>query len=170
MKIGPKGLNLIKRFEGFRKRPYRCPAALWTVGYGTVLYPGQIRLKMPERLSYPLRPEHDREFSQDEIDGFLCEELSSTERGVARYCPRSAGNQGEFDALVSFAYNCGLGALQRSPIRSAYNRGEIEVAAEGFLKYVRGGGKILPGLVRRRQAEKALFLQGNYGHQSDVVS
>jgi lysozyme len=155
---GEQGITLIKRFEGCRKRPYRCPAGLWTVGYGTVLYLDQIRLKMPERMAYPLRSEDDREFSQDEIDGFLRKELGSTERGVARYCPASAHNQNQFDSLVSFAYNCGLGALQRSPIRLAYNRGEIGVAAEGFLKYVRGGGKILPGLVRRRQAEKALFL------------
>jgi lysozyme len=118
----------------------------------------QINLKMPERLVYPLRPEHDREFSKDEIDGFLRAELGSTERGVARYCPAAVGNQSQFDALVSFAYNCGVGALQRSPIRTAYNRGEIQTAADGFLKYVRGGGKILPGLVKRRNAERSLFL------------
>jgi lysozyme len=158
MKTGEKGIALIKLFEGCRKRPYRCPAGLWTVGYGTVLYLDQIALKMPERLTYSLRPEHDREFSQDEIDAFLREELNSTERGVARLCPASAGDQGKFDALVSFAYNCGLGALQRSSIRLAYNRGEIDQAADGFLKYTRGGGKILPGLVARRKAERSLFI------------
>ena len=158
MKTGEKGLALIKRFEGCKYTPYKCPAGLWTVGYGTVLYPDQIRLKMPERLSYPLRVEDSRKFSQEEIDAFLATELRSTERGVARYCPASVGNQNQFDALVSFAYNCGVGALQRSTIRQAYNRGEVETAADGFLKYTRGGGKILPGLTRRREAEKALFL------------
>ena len=113
---------------------------------------------MPERLAYPIDQKDDREFSQDEIDGFLRKELSSTERGVARYCPASVGNQGQFDALVSFAYNCGLGALQRSPIRLAYNRGDLDQAADGFLKYTRGGGKVLPGLVARRNAERSLFI------------
>ena len=158
MKTGVKGIALIKTFEGCRKRPYRCPAQLWTVGYGKLMYPDQACLKMPDRMAFPLRPEHDRVFTPEEIDAFLAEELHSTERGVARYCPAAVGNQGQFDALVSFAFNCGLGALQRSSIRSAFNRGDVEMAADGFLKYTRGGGKILPGLVRRRQAEKALFL------------
>jgi lysozyme len=158
VKTGDQGIALIKHFEGCRKRPYRCPAGLWTVGYGTVLYLDQIRLKMPERLSYPLRPEHNREFSQDEIEGFLRAELRSTERGVARYCPASVGNQSQFDALVSFAYNCGLGALQRSSIRAAYNRGEIEEAADKFMKYTKAAGKELAGLVRRRSSERTLFL------------
>ena len=158
MNTGEQGISLIKRFEGCKKRPYRCPAGLWTVGYGTVLYLDQIKLKMPERLAYPLKPEDDREFSQDEIDGFLRKELGSTERGVARYCPAATHNQSQFDALVSFAYNCGVGALQRSTIRMAYNRGDIEQAADGFLKYTRGGGKVLPGLVARRNAERSLFI------------
>jgi GH24 family phage-related lysozyme (muramidase) len=77
---------------------------------------------------------------------------------VARYCPAAVSDQGQFDALVSFAFNCGLGALQRSTIRAAFNRGEVETAAEGFLKYTRAGGKVLPGLARRRNAERALFM------------
>jgi lysozyme len=76
---------------------------------------------------------------------------------VARLCPAATGNQSQFDALVSFAYNCGLGALQRSSLRQAYNRGDLEAAADGFMKYTRGGGRVLPGLVRRRTAEKGLF-------------
>lgn len=158
MKTGEKGISLIKRFEGCRKRPYRCPAGLWTVGYGTVLYPDQIRLKLADRPSYAIRPEHDKVFSQDEIDSYLRSELDAIERGVARLCPRAIANQAAFDALVSFAYNCGLGALQRSLIRTAYNRGDIKVAADAFLRYTRGGGKVLPGLVKRREAEKRLFL------------
>lgn len=158
MKIGEKGIALIKRFEGCRKKPYRCPAALWTVGYGSVLYQDQIRLKMPERLAYPIKFEDFREFSQDEIDHLLREELNGCERGVARLCPTAASNQGQFDALVSFAFNCGVGALQRSTLRMKLNRGETEAAVDEFLKYTRGGGKVLPGLVKRRNAERALFL------------
>ena len=158
MKIGKKGIELIKTFEGCRTKPYRCPAALWTVGYGKLMYPEQARMKMPERLAYPLKLTDFRVFSQEEIDDFLLEELESTERGVARLCPAAGGNQGQFDALVSFAFNCGLGTLQRSSIRTAFNRGEIETAADNFLKYTKAAGRELPGLVRRRNAERALFL------------
>lgn len=160
MKTGEKGIALIKAFEGCKKRPYRCPAQLWTVGFGKLMYPDQAVLKVPERLAYPLRSEDDRVFSQEEIDAFLIEELRSTERGVARLCPASVNNQGQFDALVSFAFNCGLGTLQRSTLRAKYNRGEIEEAGDEFLKYVKAAGKELPGLVRRRNAERALYLSG----------
>lgn len=158
MKTGERGIALIKAFEGCKKRPYRCPAQLWTVGYGKLMYPDQARLKVPERLTYPLKPEHDRVFTPEEINDFLVEELRSTERGVSRLCPAATSDQGQFDALVSFAFNCGIGALQRSSIRSQYNRGEIEEAAESFLKYSKANGKVLPGLLRRRNAERALFL------------
>jgi len=68
------------------------------------------------------------------------------------------GHQGRFDALVSFSYNCGLGGLQRSQIRMRANRGEWESAAEAFRNHVTAAGKVLPGLVKRREAEIALFL------------
>jgi len=68
------------------------------------------------------------------------------------------GRQGSFDALVSISYNFGLGNLQRSTIRMKANRGEWEAAAEAFMQWTKGGGKELPGLVRRRKAERALFL------------
>lgn len=163
MKTGDKGIALIKAFEGCRKRPYRCPAKLWTVGYGKLMYPDQAALKVPERLAYPLRPEHDREFTPGEIDAFLAEELHSTERGVARLCPGTVGDQGPFDALVSFAFNCGLGALQRSTVRAAFNRGDLEAAGEALMRYVKAAGKELPGLVRRRAAEKALLFTATSG-------
>lgn len=157
MKIGNAGLDLIKRFEGKFKRPYLCPARIWTVGYGHVLYPEQIRLKMDDRLAYPLKPEDNRTFTSEEIDGLLMDELGKYERGVVRLCPGSL-TQNQFDALVSFSYNVGLGALQRSTIRSAFNRGDLDIAADAFLKYNKAGGKELKGLTRRRQAERALFL------------
>jgi len=68
------------------------------------------------------------------------------------------GRQGAFDALVSFAFNAGLGNLQRSQIRIRANRGEWEGAAEALMDWTKGGGRVLPGLVKRREAEKALFL------------
>lgn len=157
MKISEAGLNLIKRFEGFRSKPYLCPARIWTIGYGHVLYHDQLRLKMDDRLSYALRAEDNRVFTKEEIDGLLLGELGKYERGVERLCPGDIG-AGPFSALCSFSFNVGLGALQRSTIRSAFNRGDIEMAADAFLKYNKAGGKELKGLTLRRQAERALFL------------
>ena len=74
--------------------------------------------------------------------------------------PGVVGKQGAFDALVSFAFNAGLGNLQRSQIRMRANRGDWVGAAEALMDWTKGGGKVLPGLVRRREAEKALFLSG----------
>jgi lysozyme len=161
MKASPRAILMIKHHEGVRYKPYRCPAALWTVGVGHLLYPAQSTLKSPDRLSYPLKPADARVWSSEEVDALLAADLVRFERGVARYCPAAVGNQGHFDALVSFSFNLGLGTLQRSSIRSCYNRGEYENAADGFLKYTRGGGKILPGLVKRRNDEIAVFKAGS---------
>jgi len=158
MKVSDRGRLMIKHHEGVRLRPYRCPAALWTVGVGHVMYPDQAVLKMPERLAYPVKPEDAYPRTMEEVDALLAADLSRFERGVARYCPDSVNSQSQFDALVSFAFNLGLGTLQRSSVRTAYNRGEIEEAGNNLLKYVRGGGKILPGLVKRRDDERALLL------------
>jgi lysozyme len=158
VKISEAGIQLIKSFEGCHSSPYRCPAALWTIGYGRVLYPDQARLKTPERASYALKPEHNRVWDADEIDALLAADLSRFENGVSRLCPASDDSQPQFDALVSFAFNVGLGNLQSSTLRMKYNRGEIEAAADEFLKWNKAGGKILAGLTRRRAAERAMFL------------
>ena len=158
MKVSERGRFLIKHHEGVRLRPYRCPAALWTIGVGHVLYPDQALLKMPERLEYPLKIEDAYPHTMDEVDALLAKDIRRFEQGVARYCPDSVNSQGQFDALVSFAFNVGLGTLQRSTLRLKYNRGDIDGAAEELDKYVRGGGRVLPGLVKRRADEKALFL------------
>jgi lysozyme len=125
-----------------------------------VLYPDQARLKNDERANYPLKTEHNRTFSGDEIDTLLEKDLQRFEAGVLRLCPAAADNQCHLDALVSFAFNVGLGNLQSSTLRMKYNRGEYDGAAEEFLKWNKAGGKVLNGLVRRREAERALFLSG----------
>lgn len=158
MKISDRCKILIKHHEGVRLRPYRCPAALWTIGVGHLMYPDQALLKMPERIAYPIKPEDAYPHTMDEVDALLAKDLRRFEQGVARLCLASVSNQNQFDALVSFAFNVGLGTLQRSSVRSAYNRGEIEIAADNLLKFVRGGGKILPGLVKRRNDERAMLL------------
>lgn len=157
MKINEAGLNVIKKFEGFRSKPYLCPARIWTIGYGHVLYPEQLRLKLEDRTSYQLKPEDNRVFTKEEIDGLLLDEMGKYERGVERLCPGPL-TKNQFSALVSFAFNVGVGCLQRSTIRSAINRGDYEIAADIFLKYNKAGGKELKGLTLRRQAERALFL------------
>ena len=160
MKTSDAGLALIKRFEGRRLSPYRCAAKLWTIGYGHVLYPDQAAMKLDDRGNYALRPEHNRVWSDAEVDDLLSQDLVRFERSVARLCPRVVDRQGSFDALVAFAFNVGSGALQRSTLRAKANRGEWENAADEFPKWAKVGGKVLPGLLRRRLAEQALFLTG----------
>ena len=157
MKVSQRCKEMIKHHEGVRFKPYRCPARLWTVGVGHVLYPDQGRLPLDQRDSYPLKTEDNRTFSKDEVDGILSADLRRFEVGVAKLFPVGL-TQGQNDALVSFAFNLGLGGVQRSTLRQKVLRGEVEAAADEFLKFTRGGGKILPGLVKRRNDERALFL------------
>jgi lysozyme len=124
---------------------------------GHVLYPEQGKLKIDERDGFPLRPEDDRKFTMEEVDGILRADLDRFERGVAKFVPVVL-TQGQFDALVSFSFNVGLGTLQRSTLRAKLNRGDKEGAAEEFLKYCMAGGKILKGLQNRRIDERAMFL------------
>jgi lysozyme len=167
VKLSKAGEDLMHRYEGFRSRPYLCPAHIWTIGYGHVLYQEQIRLpvaRTPEkpakmiRKEMPLKQEHNRVWTKTEIDTLFRNDVETFERGVLRLVPGCIGHQGRFDALVSFAFNAGLGNLQRSTIRMKANRGDWEGAAEAFMMWTKGGGKVLPGLVKRREAEVKLFL------------
>ena len=157
MKVSDKCIRMIRHHEGVRFRAYRCPAALHTIGVGHVLYADQAKLPLDQRGAYPLRPEDNRVFSAEEVDGILRSDLARFERGVAVQCPVEL-TQGRFDALVSFSFNCGLGTLQRSTLRQKLLRGETENAAQELLKYCMGGGKILKGLQNRRIDERSLFL------------
>ena len=168
MKLSKAGEDLMHRYEGFRNKPYLCPADIWTIGYGHVLYQEQIRLpvvRVPDkqtpmiRKEMPLKAEDNHVWSKQEIDELFRVDVETFERGVLRLVPGCVGRQGSFDALVSISFNFGLGNLQRSTIRMKANRGDWEGAAEAFMAWTKGGGKVLPGLVRRREAEKALFLQ-----------
>jgi len=156
VKVSQRCKELIKHHEGVRLKPYRCPAKLWTIGVGHVLYPDQGRLPLDQRDAFPLKAEDNRVFSGAEVDGILGADLRRFEVGVAKLFPMVLA-QGQFDALCSFAFNLGLGGVQRSTLRQKVLRGEVE-AADEFLKFTRGGGKILPGLVKRRNDERALFL------------
>ena len=167
MKLSKAGEDLMHRYEGFRSRPYLCPAHIWTIGYGHVLYQEQIRLPVVRvegkdvpmiRKEMPLKPEDNRVWTKTEIDELFRTDVGTFERGVLRLVPGVVGRQGSFDALVSISFNFGLGNLQRSTIRMRANRGDWGGAAESFRVWNKGGGKVLPGLVKRREAEIALFL------------
>ena len=157
MNVSPKAVKMIMHHEGVRQKAYRCPAKLWTVGVGHVLYPEQGKLKLEDRMSVPLRPEDDRVFPMEEVDGILRSDLSRFERGVGQYISVPL-TQGMFDGLVSFSFNVGLGTLQRSTLRQKLNRGDKEGAGQELLKYCMAGGKILKGLQNRRLDERALFM------------
>lgn len=147
MRLSDKGLDLIKSFEGYHRAlpngdciAYRCPAGVLTLGWGATvgIKPGMI-------------------WTREEAEAALRRELATFEAGVLKLATVDL-NQNEFDALVSFAYNCGLGALAKSSLLRKLNSGDRVGAAEAFKQWVRGGGRVLPGLVRRRNAEAALFL------------
>ena len=157
MNVSPKAVAMIKHHEGVRQKPYRCPAKLWTIGVGHVMYPEQAKLPIDQRESINIRIEDFREFSMEEVDGILRADLARFERGVGQYITAPL-TQGMFDALVSFSFNVGLGTLQRSTLRQKLNRGDKEGAAEELLKYCMAGGKILKGLQNRRIDERNLFL------------
>jgi lysozyme len=170
VKLSKAGVDLMHKYEGCKNRPYLCPAHIWTIGYGHVLYQEQIRLPVMRteekpvpmiRKEMPLKQEDSRVWSKEEINKLFEDDVASFERGVLRLIPGVVGRQGSFDALVSFAFNAGLGNLQRSTIRMKANRGEWEEAAEAFMQWTKGGGKELPGLVRRRKDERSLFLSDN---------
>jgi lysozyme len=156
VKVSKEAIEGIKKDEGVRTKPYRCPALLWTVGVGHVIDPNHIRVQFNERKNIPLPPEWDRVLSMAEVDAILAADLATFERGVLRLCPGGL-TQGRFDALVSFSFNVGLGNLQRSTIRMKHNRGDFEGAAGGFMAWTKAGGKELPGLVKRRKHERALY-------------
>jgi lysozyme len=145
MKTSPNGLQLIRKYEGYKSTPYRCPAGLYTVGYGHVIGNG---LQLPD--------EWNRTLSLGEINELLRTDLARFERGVLRYCPVYL-TQSQFDALVSFSFNLGLGVLQRSTLRQKILRKDGEGAAKEILRYDKVGGRPLKGLTRRRQAEYNLF-------------
>ena len=145
MKLSDQAIQLIARSEGFSSTPYRCPAGIPTIGYGSTFYPDGRRVEMddmpvtePDALA-TLQHEAGRVAGQ--IDG--ASKVSLT--------------QGQFDALVSFAYNLGFGTLIASTLWRKVQANNFAGAADQFDRWIHGGGKILPGLITRRAAEKAMF-------------
>jgi lysozyme len=156
VKVSQKCIEQIKKDEGVRNRPYQCPALLWTVGVGHVIDPSHAKVKLADRKQLPIPDGWDRVLSATEIDEILKKDLNRFEAGVLRLIKVKL-TQGQFDALVSFSFNVGLGNLQNSTLRMKLNRGDYEGAAEQFLVWTKAGGKVLKGLVIRRTHEKEMF-------------
>lgn len=143
-KTGDAGKNLIKQFEGFRAEAYLCPAGVMTIGYGTTKIKGH---KVKEGMK----------ITSEEADVFLEEDLKTFEDVVNRLVLVDL-TQNQFDALVSFVYNLGPSNFEKSTLLKKVNAKAFDVAAEEFLKWDKAGGNRLPGLTRRRKAERVLFL------------
>lgn len=141
MKISDKGLKLIKDFEGLKLTSYLCPANVWTIGYGST-------------------GPHVKEgmtITEQEAEDLLKEDVSKFEDCVNQAVEVDL-TQEEFDALVSFSFNVGCGAFMGSTLLRLLNAGNKQAAAQQFPRWNKAGGKVLAGLTRRREAEKALYL------------
>jgi len=156
VKVSQKCIEQIKKDEGVRNRPYQCPALLWTCGVGHVIDPSHAKVPFANRKQLPIPDGWDRVLSAEEIDEILKKDLNRFEAGVLRLIKVKL-TQGQFDGLVSFSFNVGLGNLQNSTLRMKLNRGDYEGAAEQFLVWTKAGGKVLKGLVIRRTHEKEMF-------------
>lgn len=150
MRLSKQGLALLKQFEGCSLTTYKDSAGLFTIGYGHLLGDGK---KLPDIAKYKL--------TRKQADMLLHYDVVPKEKAVERLCPIKL-TQNEFDALVSFTFNLGAGALQRSTLRQKLNRGDKVGAAKVLLRYNRAGGKVVKGLVNRRMAEYKLFMSNQY--------
>ena len=136
MNISQNGIDLIKKYEGCRLAAYICPAGVWTIGYG-----------------HTLGIQKGMTITQKQAEEFLIQDLKKFEIMVSKYDARYSWTQNEFDALVSFAYNIG----NITGLTKAGTRNKTQIA-NAMLLYVRAAGKILNGLVKRRQEEHDLFI------------
>ena len=143
--ITQNGIDLIKRFEGFSRTVYFCPAGYPTIGYGHVVKPHEDFLAG---------------IDEAQAEELLRQDAVIAERAVLRLINVPL-TDGQFDALVSFTYNLGGGALQRSTLRRKINREEHADVPEQFMRWVWAGGRKLKGLVRRREAEGLLYISPN---------
>lgn len=140
-------VELVKRFEGFRAKPYLCPAGVWTIGYGSTRRAG----RPVKRSDPPVTPE--------EAEALLLDDLAGFEAAVSRMV-RSNLNENQHGALTSFAYNLGAAALRSSTLLKRVNGREWDDVPGEFRKWVYAGGRKLAGLVARRAAEVDLWMKG----------
>ena len=144
--INEIGLKLIAQFEGCYLQAYLCPANVWTIGIGTTIYPNGVKVKKGDKCT--LEQAHE----------YLAHDMIEFEKTV-NDSVKVPLSQNQFDALVSIAYNIGSTAFKNSTLLKKLNAKDYAGAADQFLVWNKGGGKVLKGLVRRRDAERALFLK-----------
>ena len=147
MNIGDRGLDLIRAFEGFRAEPYLDAVGVPTIGYGSTYYPDGQRVRLT-----------DPPISEPEARRLMQATLAEFEDGISAALQVDV-TQSQFDALVCWAYNVGISAAQQSTLLRRLNAGDVQGAADQFLRWNRAGGQVLRGLTRRREAERALFLE-----------
>lgn len=148
MLLEQEAVELIKRFEGFRAKPYLCSAGVPTIGYGSTYYLDGTKITL-----------QDSPIQQEEANRLLDATLQKVFiPGVLRACPVLIAHPYKLGAIVSFAYNLGLGRLQASTLRRKINAQDWQSAAKEILKWNLNLGKPSKGLIRRREAEKALFV------------
>lgn len=144
MKISDSGIALIKHFEGCKLKAYLCPAGVWTIGYG---HTDGVKAGMA--------------WTQQQADDALARDLQSFESAVSA-CVTVPITQSQFDALVSFAFNCGAGALRKSTLLRLLNAGDYSGAEKQFGRWISKGTAAEKGLRRRRKAEALLFSGGDW--------
>lgn len=147
MNIGDRGLDLIRAFEGFRADPYLDAVGVPTIGYGSTYYPDGQRVRLT-----------DPPISEPEARRLMQATLAEFEDGISAAL-RVGVTQSQFDALICWAFNIGVSAAQESTLLRRLNAGDVQGAADQFLRWNRAGGQVLRGLTRRREAERALFLE-----------
>jgi len=147
MNLSQKGIDLVKHFEGLYLTAYLCPAKVWTIGYGhTGIRHNDGTVKRGQKIT------------KGEAEKLLAFDLQTKYAPDVRRMVKVPVNQSQFDALVSFHFN--TGALGRSTLLRLLNAGDVKGAGAQFARWTRGGGRVLPGLVRRRKAERHLFETG----------
>ena len=147
MKVSQTGLDLIKHFEGLSLKAYKCPAGVWTIGYGTTGVP-------EARLGVVISTARAEELLAIDVDKFS--------RQVWVLVSDVVINQHQMDALIAFAYNVGIGAFKTSTLLKKLLQKDYTGASKEFLRWTKAKGKELPGLVKRRRAESLLFLGGDW--------
>jgi lysozyme len=146
MKINRATVDLVKEFEGFSAKAYKCPAGIWTIGYGTTASAG-----------VGITPKEGMTITRGDAEAYLHGALQKFADQVEDVITAPI-NENEFGAFVSLAYNIGPGAFRKSSALRHFNEGDKAKAASALLLWNKAGGKVLKGLTRRREAERKLFL------------
>lgn len=146
MKTSSVGINLISSFEDLKLDAYLCPAGVWTIGFGTTVYPDGTKVKKGDKCT------------AEQAKSYFAYDLKRFEKAVNSGLSVVV-NQNQFDALVSLTYNIGETAFKKSTLLAKLNKGDLKGAADQFAVWNKGGGQVLKGLVRRRAEERDLFLK-----------